>query len=399
MSNVRRQIQDMFEWMVAIRREIHRHPETCYEEVRTADLVARSLRELGLDVRTEVGRTGVVGLWRAQRDGRCLAFRADMDALGVQEESGREWCSTIPGRMHACGHDVHTAMLLGMARALVQDETLRDRLSGAVKLIFQPAEEGGAGAAAMIEDGVLDHPTVDSIFAAHVLPILEVGQVGYARGAAEAAVDNFYITVHGRGGHAAHPDLANDPLAPAAGLVGQIKAEAKRLERAIVAVCQFHAGTQTNVIPETVSLSGTIRSLDPDDRRRARELVASTAAALEGESGLRVDVELEAGYPMLFNDESMTDFFIDVANGMLGPEHVMQLPPSYGAEDMAYFLERVPGINYWIGCRQPGQDPVAMLHSPKFDPNEAVMPVGVELMLRLAERMLGLQGGNQPVKR
>ncbi len=388
MDCCRDRVMSLQNWIVGLRREIHSYPEVCYQEERTSALVAGTLAGLGLEVRKGVGRTGVVGLWRSGRPGRCLALRADMDALNLQEETGHEWASKIPGKMHACGHDLHTAMLLGVARALAEDEELKNRLAGSVKLIFQPAEEGGAGAAAMIEDGVLNDPTVDAIFAAHVLPVLEVGQIGYCRGASQAAVDNFYIEIQGRGGHAAHPDLALDPLRPGADLVGVMSSKAASLDKALVAICQFHAGTQTNIIPEYVKISGTIRSLDPGDRQKALDIVQDSALDLQGRTDLKVSVRLEQGYPMLFNDDAMMDFLIKVAGDLLGPENVLPQGPSYGAEDMAYFLQAVPGVNYDLGCRKAVSGPVPMLHSPRFDPDEAAMAHGVELMLRLAEDFL-----------
>ncbi|MEW5722289.1 MAG: M20 family metallopeptidase [Thermodesulfobacteriota bacterium] len=386
---LRAEVAGLLAWLIEVRRGIHRRPELGYQETRTSALVARLLRDLGLEVRTGVGRTGVVGLWRTGRPGPVLGLRADMDALPVTEDTGHEFSSSVPGVMHACGHDLHTAMLLGVAKVLAEGEGYRESLAGSVKFIFQPAEEGGGGAGAMIADGVLRDPPLDAVFAAHVIPVLEVGQVGVRPGPALASVDIFHVEVRGRGGHAAHPDLAADPLAPAAELVRRIKDRAAALEQALVAVTVFQAGTLTNIIPETALLAGTIRALSAADREAARDLVRKEASLLEKETGLKASVRLEAGYPMLVNDRNMTDLLAETAAGVVGPADVIEQGPSYGAEDMAYFLAKVPGSHFWLGCGVPGRENPAMLHSPRFDPDEKVMPVGVEVMVRLAERLLG----------
>ena len=387
MPDIRPQILELKDWLVEMRRDIHMHPEMAYQEVRTAGLVERTLKDLGLKVRSGVGRTGILGWWPAEEDGPCLGLRADMDALPVEESPGREWRSKVPGVMHACGHDLHTAMLMGAARIMVEDRGLKKGLAGSVKFIFQPAEENGAGAAAMIADGALEDPPLDAVFAAHVLPNLKVGQVGFAAGASHAAVDNFYLEVKGRGGHAAHPELAADPLAPTAELVRRIKAGTSDLDRALVAVCTFNAGTVTNIIPDRAYLSGTIRSLAPEARSLARDLVETAAREIERESGLKITVRIEAGYPMLYNDEAVTRLFRQVAAEVVGPDNVLEQGPTFGAEDMAYFQQKIPGLTYGLGC-SPDREPIAMLHSPDFDPNEEVLPLGVELMVRLAETFL-----------
>ncbi|MBU2550695.1 MAG: amidohydrolase [Proteobacteria bacterium] len=392
MARIRPEIPALQNWLVALRREIHRHPEPAYGETRTAGLVERTLRGMGLPPRTGIGRTGVVGLWRADRPGPCLGLRADMDALPVQEALDHDWRSTVPGMMHACGHDLHTAMLLGAARVLADDSRYSQRLAGAVKFIFQPAEEEGAGALAMIADGVLDDPPLDAIFSAHVNPTLETGQVGYTPGPAHAAVDNFHITVTGRGGHAAHPELADDPLAPAAELVGRIRSRSAGLDRALVAVCFFQAGTTTNVIPDRALISGTVRSLDRSARERALDAIRAAAAEAGAGSPCDIQVRLVPGYPILRNDESMTQELVRLAGAVVGAPNLVFQAPSYGAEDMAYFLDKVPGSVFGLGCRRPGDHRPAMLHSPRFDPDESVLALGVELFVTLAESFLSPSG-------
>lgn len=388
MTKLGKQILGIKKWLFDLRRDIHRHPELSYQEERTAGIVADRLGKLGLEVRTRVGRTGVVGLWRAARPGPCLALRADMDALPIVEEVNREWKSVNRGVMHACGHDLHVAMLLGAARILAEDSQYRQRLSGAVKFIFQPAEEGPGGAGAMIADGVLADPPVTAIFAGHVLPVLATGHVGITRGVAMAGVTNFRIVIKGKGGHAAHPNLAVDPIAPAAELVMDIKAKAADLKQALVAVCTFQAGTKTNIIPEAAQLSGTIRSLDRLAGKKARGLIKESAANLGKARGVTATIRFEPGYPVLVNHEAMVDLMVEVAEQVLGPQGVIDQGPSYGTEDMAYFLQKVPGAHYWLGCGRPSTDRAPMLHSAEFDPDEEAMPIGVEIMVRLAERYL-----------
>lgn len=389
MTDIRPEVEKLFDWLVEVRRDVHRRPELMFQETRTAGLCAEYLEKWGLEVRTGVGQTGVVGVWRAEADGPTVALRADMDALPLTEDAECPWRSETEGVMHACGHDIHTTMLLGVARTLAENPSLKSRLAGSVKFFFQPAEEGGGGAEKMIEDGALENPRPSWIFAAHVDPALYAGQIGYTRGPGQASVDNYYLTVTGRGGHAAHPELSLDPIEPAAVLLLRLKDKAQSLDRGLLAACVFNAGTKTNIIPQTASLSGTIRCLKNETRDRIQDLVRSAADEIEAEFGVRVDMEWERGYPILISDPEVMDVVVDTAAKMAGSDQVVEIPPSYGAEDMAYFLERVPGAMYNLGCRPVDQDPVAGLHSPQFNPDERVMPVGVELMVRLVERYLG----------
>ncbi|MFH1135669.1 MAG: M20 family metallopeptidase [Pseudomonadota bacterium] len=387
MPKIRPSVLALGEWMFEIRRDIHRHPELGYEEKRTSGLVARELRALGYDVKTGLGRTGVAGLRRFSPAGRVLGLRADMDALPVVE-SPKNFCrSEIEGLMHACGHDLHIATLLGAARVLARDEALGRSLRGAVKVIFQPAEEGGRGALAMINDGVLQNPALDAIFAAHVAPQLETGLIGYTPGVAMAAVDNFTIHFQGRGGHAAHPKYAQDPIAPAAEFVNRLKKAAAPLDRALLAICTFHAGTKSNIIPDQAVITGTLRALSEPHHEKLLAILSKTVEDFAREKSLEVKLNLEKGYPMLVNDDRMLAVLKQAAGLAVGPANVVEHAPSFGAEDMAYFLKEVPGVNYNLGCRKPG-GPVTMIHSSEFDPNEEAMLVGVEVMIRLAEALL-----------
>lgn len=389
MSKIRPYVKNLENWLIETRRDIHQHPELGYQEYRTSELVAETLKNLGLNVKKGLGRTGVVGVWESDEPGKCIGLRADMDALGMDEPSNKDYASVNKGVMHACGHDCHTAMLMGVARALSENPDLRKTLKGSVKLIFQPAEEGGGGAGAMIADGVLDAPPMDAVFALHVVPILKVGQLGFASGVGMAAVDNFEVTIKGRGGHAAHPDLAADPIEPAAEFIRRLKRDAGKIDRALIAVCTFSSGTRVNIIPDRAVLSGTMRALSNEARKAAGDLVKKTAADMEKETGLKFSLKLEHSYPMLVNDDAMLDFMLHTAGDLLGPENLIPQGPSFGAEDMAYFLQKIPGAHAWIGCGKEESKPVAMLHSPEFDPDEGVLPVGVELMVRMIESFLG----------
>ena len=388
MQKIRPSVLDIKDWLIEIRRDIHRHPELGYNEKRTSALVERELRAMGYEVKTGLGQTGVLGFRRFSDQGKVLGLRADMDALPITESMNNTCRSEINGVMHACGHDLHTAMLLGAAKVLAGDRSLYNALKGAVKVIFQPAEEGGRGALAMINDGVLENPPVDAVFAAHVAPQLDTGAIGYTPGVAMASVDNFTITFKGRGGHAAHPDYALDPIAPAAEFISRLKKAASRLDQALLAVCTFQAGVKCNVIPDQAVISGTIRALSEPQHEKLIKILEQTVEDFALEKIMELDLELERGYPMLVNDDGMLEVVKKAAGAAVGPENLVRQGPSYGAEDMAYFLNAVPGVNYNLGCRKPGR-PITMIHSPEFDPNEDAMLVGVEVLLRLAEEILG----------
>lgn len=387
MTMIRPEILEIKDWLIETRRDIHRHPELAFQEVRTAGVVRKYLEEWGLEVRDQVGRTGVVGVWKADREGPCVGFRADMDALPIEEGTGLDCASTVPGLMHACGHDLHTTMLLGVARTLALDPEAKKRLRGAVKFIFQPGEEGANGASAMINDGALDHPPMDVIFAAHVAPDFPVGQVSLCKGAAMASVDDLYIAVKGRGGHAAMPELALDPIAPAAELTLKIRDIHHRLDRAITGVCAFNAGTATNVIPDKVEMKGTFRAFDPEIQQIAHDQVREAAAQVEKATGVEVRVNIVKNYPILFNDDASCDQVIETAGEMLGRDNVVLSPPRSVSEDFAFFLQKVPGALYWLGCGGDGEDAGA-LHNPGFNPSEDTLPYGVELMVRLFQAYL-----------
>ncbi len=372
--------------LVADRRDLHRHPELGYEETRTAGFIAARLRSLGYAVRTGVGRTGVVGI-RGGSSPRCVLVRADMDALPVTEQNDVPYRSQRAGVMHACGHDGHVAAALGVARRLAAVD-----LPGSVKFAFQPAEEGGRGAVAMIDDGVLDAPAVGAAFGLHLWSELPTGTIAVAPGPVMASVDTFRITVAGRGGHAAIPHLAVDPVVIAAQLVSALQTLVSRqrnpADPAVVSVTSIHAGTTHNVIPERATLEGTVRTYGgpfyDGMPARLRGMVRSVAAAF----GAEADVSYERAYPPMVNDPEMAAMLRDVAAEVVGAENVRSDYRTMAGEDMAFFLERVPGCYAFVGCRNPAKGAEHPHHSPRFDIDEDALPVAAELLSRAALRYL-----------
>jgi amidohydrolase len=389
-DGIRPDVLEMSSWLVELRRDLHRHPELKFQEKRTSGTVAGLLQQWGLAVTTGLASTGVVGLWDTGRPGRVLGIRADMDALPIQEVQDRAHASENPGVMHACGHDAHVTMALGAARILA---TTRPGLCGAVKFIFQPGEEGGAGGLKMLQEGALENPRVDRALALHVFPTLRVGEVGLTPGPALASVDDFVIRLHGQGSHAAHPHTARDPILAGAAMVQALQAIVSRgtdpLESLVVSVTCFQAGTAFNIIPEQAEIWGTIRALKESVRQRAHASLEEIVQGVARAHGVRAELEIQKGYPVLSNDPEVTAFVEEVAGRFLGRDRVIHLPASMGSEDFSYFLERCPGAFVVIGCSDPDGGPAPMLHTPRFDICEEVLPLGVELLLRCAEAFLG----------
>lgn len=387
---IRPEVREIEEWLREVRHDFHKHPEPRFKETRTAAKVAEHLRSFGLEVQTGIGGTGVVGLLRGTSPGKTFAIRADMDALPIQEETGADYCSRTPGFMHACGHDAHMTMALGAARVLASSSALRNHLTGHVKFIFQPGEEGGHGAREMISDGALENPKVDRIVAAHVAPLIPFGTVGIYLQEACASADAFYINITGQGAHAAYPHLSRDPILGGAQLVTAIQSIVSRntdpSQGLVISVTQFQAGTATNVIPEEITIGGTIRALNEDVRKlamsRLEELVQSICQA----HGLGGEISFGDGYPIMRNHEPISRFVAETAAEMLGEDKVIIRQPKFGSEDFAYFLERCPGAGYELGCSNEVKGITHMLHTPRFDLDEDVLSLGVELYLRLIEK-------------
>jgi amidohydrolase len=372
--------------LIELRRDIHAHPELSFEEVRTAGVVAAELARLGVPHRTGVGRLGVVGLIEGGRPGPTLAIRADMDALPIMERTGLDFASRNAGRMHACGHDVHTATLLGVAAVL---QRLAPRLAGSVKLVFQPAEEGLGGMEAMLADGVLDDPPVGMALGFHNYPGMPVGAFGYVRGASQAASDQFDVEIRGRSGHAAHPDVAVDPIAAAATLILQLQTVVSRevnpIHPAVVTVAAVHAGEAHNTIPDVCTIRGTIRTLRPDTRAIVRAAVERLCRGLE--LGMRVScaVSFSDGTPPLLNDERVLEASVAAVRAQLG-DVIAEGEPSLGAEDFALMAERVPAFQLRVGSGQPGRSD--QLHNSSYQPDERCIGLGAQALSRAALELL-----------
>lgn len=372
--------------LIVLRRDIHAHPELGFQEHRTAGVVARELTRLGIPHQTGIGRTGVVGMIEGGRPGPCLAIRADMDALPITEQSGLPFASTVPGLMHACGHDIHTTTLLGVA-AVLRD--LAPQLAGSVKLIFQPAEEGLGGMAAMLADGLLEGPQIDRALGFHNHPDMKVGQFGFARGAVLAASDRFEITVHGKSGHAAYPHTTVDPIVAAASLVMQLQTVVSRevppMRPAVVTVGAIAGGEASNIIPDTVEIKGTVRTLHPEVRDLAEAAIGRLCAGLAGTMRARAELTYRRIMPPLVNDDAVLDAAVAAVRRQLG-DVVEEGEPSLGGEDFAQLAELVPAFQLRIGSGQPGRED--RLHNSAYQPDEACIGLGVQALARAAFDML-----------
>jgi len=387
----------------AWRREIHQHPELSNREFRTAKLVAAHLAEQGYEVRTGVAHTGVIGVLRGG-PGPVVALRADMDALPVTEATGLPFASTERavheghevGVMHACGHDAHTAILMGVASVLAQ---LRGELPGTALLIFQPAEEGApqgerGGASLMLEEGAFDAPRPDAVFGLHVTAELPAGHIGVRSGAAMASSDRLRIRVTGRQSHAAYPWQGVDPIAAASRIVLALEALPAREVDAripsVVSIGSFQAGVRNNIIPADAELLGTIRALDAEQRTALHEKVRRTAQGIAESAGAEAEVVIDEGNPMVWNDPALLARMRPVLERAAGAGSVEDVLPWTGAEDFAFYAQRAPGLFFWLGVRAPGvaAADAAQIHTPGFDPDEDALPLGVRALAELAVAFL-----------
>jgi amidohydrolase len=382
-------VADLQSDIQAWRRDIHESPELGYDVHRTAAFVAERLRAFGCDeVATGLGSTGVVGVIKGRKPAgkgevKVIGLRADMDALPIEEATKLPYASKTPGKMHACGHDGHTAMLLGAARYLSETRNF----AGDAVVIFQPAEEGGFGAAAMIKDGLLDRFAIDQIYGMHNGPGIPVGSFAIRPGPIMASTDAVNIHIEGRGGHAARPHISIDSVLVGAQLVTALQSIVSRsvdpLESAVVSMCEFHAGNARNVIPQTAELKGTVRTLTPEMRalveKRLREVVEGVARM----TGAKINLDYERGYPVVVNHAAQTDVAIQVAKQVAGDGNVHEMAPLMGGEDFAYMLEQRPGA--FIFC---GNGDSAGLHHPAYDFNDEAIVFGTSYWIKLVENTL-----------
>jgi amidohydrolase len=383
-------IEEMKDWLIEIRRTIHSHPELGFEEVETSRLISAWLESFGLDVKKGVAKTGVVGLLRGGEPGKTVALRADMDALPIDEATGVPYASKIKGKMHACGHDAHVTILLGVARFF---STIREQVKGNIKLIFQPGEEGFGGGKLMVEAGVLEDPNVDAIFAAHVFPFLPTGQVGITEGKAMASSDKFTLRIIGKGGHGAYPHVTHDPILAAGHIITQIQSIVSRnvnpLDSAVVSFGAVHGGRAYNVIPDDVELTGTVRSLNPEVREELKSRIEQITRGVVVSLGLDYHYEFEYGYPVLINDAWMSKLVVSTCSKAIGKDNVEILQPSMGAEDFAYYLEKCPGAIFRLGVRNEKKGLIQPHHNTLFNIDEDVLPFGVEMFVRVIDEFLG----------
>ena len=379
-------IADFHAELTATRRDIHAHPEIGFQEHRTSEMVAKQLESWGIEVHRGIAGTGLVGVLRNGSSGRSIGFRADMDCLPMTETSDLPHRSTTPGKMHACGHDGHTTMLLGAARYLAETKNF----DGTVNFIFQPAEEGGGGGRVMVEEGLFDRFPCDAVYGMHNSPEMPLGEARVVAGPVLAAADRITITVHGKGGHASRPQQCIDPVLIGAQIVVAAQSIVSRsmdpLDCAVISICQFHAGEASNVIPERAELHGTVRTFKPEVQdlieRRLGQIVRATAEA----HGTHAELSFQRGYPPTENHAAETERAALAATAVLGEGKVHRnVVPRMGAEDFSYMLLARPGCFIGIGQGDGGRHSVS-LHNPRYDFNDDLIPLGASLFARLAEQ-------------
>ncbi|MEM8701844.1 MAG: M20 aminoacylase family protein [Pseudomonadota bacterium] len=373
--------------LVAMRRRLHAIPEIGLSEFKTSDLVADELTRLGFQVTRGLAGTGIVASLRNGDSDRSVGIRADFDALPIEEQTGADHASTHPGCMHACGHDGHTAMLLGAAARLAE----RRRFNGTVHLIFQPAEENFGGAKLMMEDGLFERFPCDAVFGLHNEPSLPLGSFAFREGEMMAAADECRITVIGKGGHGAEPHLAADPIVCGASIIMALQTIVSRntqaSQPAVITVGTFHGGNASNVIPESAEMCLTVRALDPDIRDSLEGRVRAVAEGQAASYGMRVEIDYERFYPPLINPKAETDYVRKFAQGFAGAGKVHDMShPIMGSEDFSYFLEERPGCYFLLGTARTENDPP--LHHPQYDFNDDALPIGAAFWTELAEDFL-----------
>jgi len=373
---------------VEVRRHLHRHPELSFQEKETSAYVAAHLERLGLSFQTGVGGYGIKVVLEGSRPGPTVALRADMDALPIHEETGLEFCSTVPGVMHACGHDIHTATLLATAKAIGGLD-----FAGRVVLVFQPGEEvNPGGASLMIRDGVLENPEVDAIFGIHVAPQMPVGTMAFGSGPRLAAPDEFDVTIRGKGGHGATPHLSIDPVlvtCQCITLLQQIVARnVSPFQSAVITIGAIAGGSARNVIPDEVTFKGTVRTMDPDVQKLMPVRIEQVIRGVCEAGGASYRLHYDGGYPVLVNDPAATDLARLAAEAVLSPEQVLEMPPSMGGEDFAFYLQKVPGTFARIGSTAEGIAHAPGLHTSRLLIDEGCMEVGVAYYLSVVQQFL-----------
>ncbi|WP_346939926.1 amidohydrolase [uncultured Clostridium sp.] len=371
--------------IIDFRRDIHMYPETGFEEVRTSEKVAKLLEEYGIEVVRNIAKTGVIGILKGISEGKTIALRADMDALNMPEECELEYKSKIDGKMHGCGHDTHTAMLLGAAKVLSEN---RDKINGTVKFVFQPAEEGPkpGGGTLVMESGILDD--VDAIYAIHVNPLFETGMIEINQNEAMASTDFFRIVLKGKGTHASAPHTGIDPIMMSSQVLAAfqniISRELDPVDPAVLSVCTINGGSTFNVIPENVTLTGTVRTLNEEVREKVFDRMENIVKSITDMYNGSYEFQREKAYPPTINHENMVEFAVDVCKEIVGNERVIKLKkPNMGGEDFAYYLKKIPGALMWLGCGNKEKGSTAMLHNSKFVMDEDALIIGTAVHVNL----------------
>ncbi len=393
--NISENIKNIHKEVTTWRHELHANPELCYEENWTANFIIKKLKSFGLEVHSGIGQTGVVGVLNGSgsfknKSNRSIGLRADMDALPIEEENDFTYKSKYLGKMHACGHDGHVAMLLGAAKVLSEE----NKINGTVYFIFQPAEEGGAGGLEMINDGLFNNFSMESVWGLHNWPGLDVGEIAVHKGPVMASFDQFSVLINGVGGHAASPHLSSDPILAATGIIQSLQQIVSRrqnpLDSVVVSVTKIESGTAFNIIPQDAKFIGTIRTLSPKTRTSVQkqfiDICNSTAEAYD----CTVKVEIKQGYPVTVNTSLESDIAIEVAKKVVKTESVKDnLAPSMGAEDFAYMLENKPGAYIWLGAGRGKSG--CMLHNSKYDFNDKIIPLGISYWYNLVYNQLSIE--------
>ena len=377
---IKEESKSISDWIVKIRRELHEYPELMYEEFRTSELIRRELDKLDIQYRHPIAETGVLASI-GNGNGPCVALRADMDALPIHEETDVPFKSKIDGKMHACGHDCHVSMLLGAAKLLKNKES---EINGTIKLLFQPAEEGGAGGKLMREEGALENPEVERIFGLHVWPQMPSGQIGSREGTFLAATSSLSLTVKGVGGHAAVPQLTKDPVLTSARIITNLQSIISReldpLESGVVSITVVNGGNASNVIPSEVKVKGTLRSLTMDGLKELQKRVKEIAEGIAQTHGCEAIVEYVGNdYPPTVNDSEMWKFAKNVGIELLGDDNVSDLDAVMGGEDFAYYTEKVKGCFVVLGMNNPDIDATYSVHHPMFKADEDALHIGTAL--------------------
>ncbi|MEY3433331.1 MAG: hypothetical protein RL131_1267 [Bacteroidota bacterium] len=371
----------------SIRRHLHQHPELSYKEYNTSAFVQEQLKKMNIPFEV-MAETGVVGIIKGKPSDRVVALRADMDALPIQEENEVEYKSTIAGVMHACGHDVHTSVLLGAAKILNE---LKDEWQGTVKLVFQPGEEKNPGGASlMIRDGVLKNPAPKHIIGLHVHPYLETGKLSFSPGKVMASADEIYITIKSKGGHAAKPHQTADTILTASQLVVDLQQVVSRnsnpFEPSVLSICSIQGGFTTNVIPSEVKLMGTFRAMDENWRREAHQRIQAIVDGTALATGATIELKIDLGYPAVINDLELTTHARKLAEDLLGNVQVEDMEKSMGAEDFGYYGQHIPGCFFRLGTRNEQRGLVSGVHTPTFDIDEDAIEVGMRTMAYLGAK-------------